>query len=41
MTWPVNDRPALTEVSAYAATGPVGVITDSPAILRRVLTPGG
>jgi glycerophosphoryl diester phosphodiesterase len=37
MTWPVNDDAALSEVSALAATGIVGVITDEDDILRRVL----
>lgn len=37
MTWPVNDSGALGEVTALSGTGPIGVITDEDAVLRRVL----
>ena len=38
MTWPVNDPAALGEVSALAASGRIGVISDEDDVLRRVLS---
>lgn len=37
MTWPVNDAGALARVSAFAASGAVGVITDDDTVLAQVL----
>jgi len=37
MTWPINDPAALASVLPFAAGGTLGVISDEPAILRRLL----
>ena len=37
MTWPVNDDAALDAVLALSDSGTTGVISDEPAVLRRVI----
>ena len=37
MTWPVNDQATLESVLPFAATGTLGVISDEPTILSRLL----
>jgi glycerophosphoryl diester phosphodiesterase len=37
MTWPVNDDAALDTVLARSDGGTTGVISDEPAVLRRVI----
>jgi glycerophosphoryl diester phosphodiesterase len=37
MTWPVNDPAALAAVLPLRASGTIGVISDEPAILSRLL----
>jgi glycerophosphoryl diester phosphodiesterase len=37
MTWPVNDLAALGDVSAFAASGRIAVISDADDVLREVL----
>jgi glycerophosphoryl diester phosphodiesterase len=37
MTWPVNDPAALASVLPFRSSGTIGVISDEPAILSRLL----
>ena len=37
MTWPVNDPATLAAVLPFRASGTIGVISDEPAILSRLL----
>lgn len=37
MTWPVNDSAALASVLPFRASGPIGIISDEPAILSHLL----
>jgi glycerophosphoryl diester phosphodiesterase len=41
MTWPINDDAALEQVLGLRQTGTVGVISDEPAVLRRLLATRG
>jgi glycerophosphoryl diester phosphodiesterase len=37
MTWPINDPAGLESILPYTATGTLGVISDEPTILSRLL----
>lgn len=38
MTWPVNTPAALERVRSFAGSGPVAVISDEAAVLRRLIS---
>jgi hypothetical protein len=41
LTWPVDDLRALAAITPLAATGPLGVISESDAVLRRLRRAAG